>query len=274
MERRGSKPSHFCEFSSHGAILRALWRDLKAGLFSAVVTAFIVESYRSLQPDPNDSIVTLSSYINDPSNSNSTAIPVLQSFSPTPSSVRVNTFWFISLVLSLATVLVGIIALQWLREYQSYSTNLTSRDKYALFMMRADGLKTWHVPKIFTTLPLLLQSALILFFGGTIDFLHAIGRWAVTIPVAVIVDLILTFLVATTLLPWLQMLVISLKLPVNKDQDLSGEREILYPDQIYNTAPSQCPYKSPQARGSKLLDHSPSNTVEDSPSYAQSALSI
>ncbi|KAH9477121.1 hypothetical protein JR316_0011037 [Psilocybe cubensis] len=242
------------------------WKDevqnllIFAGLFSAVVTAFIVESYKSLQPDPNDTILILLSniaiHIDGASRSNSTALPLVPlPFSPTPSAVRVNTFWFISLVLSLTTVLVGIIALQWLREHQSYSTNLTSRQKYALFMMRADGLKTWHVPKIFTSLPLLLQSALILFFGGTIDFLHAIGHLDVTIPVTVIIGVVLIFLVATTILPWLQMFVLSLRLATHKDHypSGSGDERALYPEEIYNRPPSQCPYKSPQARAVRNL---------------------
>lgn len=49
--------------------------------------------------------------------------------------------------------------------------------------MQADGLETWHIDKIFTLLPLLLQSALVLFLGGVIDFLYVIGHWTMVIPV-------------------------------------------------------------------------------------------
>ncbi|KAF9478479.1 hypothetical protein BDN70DRAFT_808714, partial [Pholiota conissans] len=76
-----------------------------AGLFSAVVTAFLIESYKFLLPDPNDAIIGLLTQIaNGPNttfsqpNSNLAA-----SFTQTPSSVRINVFWFISLILSLAT---------------------------------------------------------------------------------------------------------------------------------------------------------------------------
>ncbi|KDR83160.1 hypothetical protein GALMADRAFT_26591, partial [Galerina marginata CBS 339.88] len=93
-----------------------------AGLFSAVVTAFIIESYKTLQPDPNDTIISLLSVIANRLDNTTTPIPVLLSPTdpgshPTPatSSIRINNFWFISLVLSLATVLVGTISLQWIR---------------------------------------------------------------------------------------------------------------------------------------------------------------
>ncbi|KDR82266.1 hypothetical protein GALMADRAFT_22842, partial [Galerina marginata CBS 339.88] len=98
-----------------------------AGLFSAVVTAFVVESYKNLQQDPNDALVALVSQLvtrlESPSGNTSTPSSLMFSnvnsaFSPAPSSIRVNILWFISLVLSLTTVLVGIVSLQWLREHQ------------------------------------------------------------------------------------------------------------------------------------------------------------
>ncbi|KAH9487226.1 hypothetical protein JR316_0001295 [Psilocybe cubensis] len=190
------------------------WKDevqnllIFAGLFSAVVTTFIIESYKSLQPDPNDFVIDLLSHISTRLNASlepsATITSMAQTFSPTSSSVRVNSFWFTSLVLSLTTVLVGIIALQWLREHQFYSTDLSPREKYSLYCMREDALKTWQVDKIFNSLPLLLQCALILFLGGVVDFLQAIGNIGVFVPVAIIVGLTLLFLVMTTVLPSLQ----------------------------------------------------------------------
>ncbi|KAH9474779.1 hypothetical protein JR316_0013244, partial [Psilocybe cubensis] len=190
------------------------WKDevqyllIFAGLFSAVITAFIVESYKNLQPDPNDAIVSLLSQIASQMdrslNVTTVNLSPANSFAPTPSSIRVNVFWFISLVLSMGTVIIGIVSLQWLREHQSYESDLSPREKYALFNMRANGLKRWHVDKFLNSLPLLLQAALVLFLGGVIDFLHAIGYWAVTIPVVVVIAFILLFLVTTTLLPCLQ----------------------------------------------------------------------
>ncbi|PPQ93762.1 hypothetical protein CVT25_008142 [Psilocybe cyanescens] len=223
------------------------WKDevqnllIFAGLFSAIVTAFIVESYKNLQQNPNDVMVTLLSQIasrlDGPLNSSAAALapPNQTLFVPDASSIRVNAFWFISLVLSLTTVLIGIVSLQWLREHLVYS-DLSPREKYATYHMRAEGLKKWHVDKIFTAMPLLLQCALVLFLGGIIDFLHAIGYWTVTIPVTVVVAFTLTFLIATTFLPCLQL--ISLHVHFSPKSGRSPGPQ---------SPPSQCPYKSPQS---------------------------
>ncbi|KAF9552343.1 hypothetical protein CPC08DRAFT_674224, partial [Agrocybe pediades] len=97
--------------------------------------------------------------------------------------------------------------------------------------MRSDGFKQWHVGTIFATLPLLLQAALVLFFGGTIDFLLSLDK-EVAIPVAVVIGLALFFLIATTMLPSLQSLMLYASLVFFRRPALP---------------PSQCPYKSPQS---------------------------
>ncbi|KDR66600.1 hypothetical protein GALMADRAFT_30567, partial [Galerina marginata CBS 339.88] len=145
------------------------------GLFSAVVTAFVIESYKTLQPDPSSAMIDLLSHIatrlDNPLNElEVSSIASAASFSPPSSSIRVNILWFLSLILSLTTVLVGIITLQWLREYQSYP-GLSPKESLAVFRMRSEGMERWYVWKIFTALPLLLQAALALFLIGVIDFL-------------------------------------------------------------------------------------------------------
>ncbi|PPQ88072.1 hypothetical protein CVT25_013680 [Psilocybe cyanescens] len=70
-------------------------------------------------------------------------------FVPDALTIRVNIFWFISLFLSLTIVLFGIVSLQWLRVprlFRFYS-DLSPREEYD---MRAEGLKKWHVDKIFS----------------------------------------------------------------------------------------------------------------------------
>ncbi|KAF8164663.1 hypothetical protein BJ912DRAFT_863622, partial [Pholiota molesta] len=155
----------------------AAWKDevstllIFAGLFSAVVTAFVIESYKFLQPGPNDAVVGLLFHIANSLN-NTTPFPpavspasIATPFSQTSSSVRINILWFISLILSLTIVLVGTISLQWLREHQSYP-DVSSKEKLAIFHMRAEALDVWFVPQIFSALPVLLQVALALFLGG------------------------------------------------------------------------------------------------------------
>ncbi|KAF9484070.1 hypothetical protein BDN70DRAFT_826261, partial [Pholiota conissans] len=206
-----------------------------AGLFSAVVTAFVIESYRFLQPDPNDTIIGLLTQIANGPNatslsplSASTSSSKLASFSSTSSSVRINVFWFFSLILSLTTVLVGTIALQWLREHQSYP-GFSPKQILAALRMRSKALKAWYVPQIFATLPLLLQSALMLFLVGLIDFTQPLGM-ALSISITCVIALVILFFVATTILPAVQGLCL-----------LTGYFS-------RDAVPSPCAFKSPQAQ--------------------------
>uniref|UniRef100_A0A8H8CG05 CHAT domain-containing protein n=1 Tax=Psilocybe cubensis TaxID=181762 RepID=A0A8H8CG05_PSICU len=217
------------------------WKDevqnllIFAGLFSAVITAFVVESYKNLQRDSNADMILLLSHIatrlDSPGNFSTMSFSLPSSFSPDPSAVRVNAFWFLSLILSLATVLVGIISLQWLREYQSFPGR-SARDILAIYRMRAEGIEKWHVSKIFTVLPLLLQAALVLFFAGILDFLHALGNNTVLVIAAIAVGVTLLFLLVTTFMPAYQNLALQLWFLVSKRK---------------HRPPSQCPYKSPQS---------------------------
>jgi hypothetical protein len=149
---------------------------------------------------------------------------------PAPSSIRINVFWFISLVFSLTTVLIGIVSLQWLREHQEYPPSLSSQDRFALFNMRARGLEAWYVPQIFAALPVLLQFSLVLFFVGLVDFLLA-SQIKVAIPVIIAIGVPLVFLVWTTVTPSLQAFMLCLP--------IAGRVE---------RVPEQCPYKSTQSR--------------------------
>ena len=199
------------------------------------MTAFIIESYKLLQPAPllSDQLTAVLLQV-------SLAQTVTNSTSsPTPSAIRVNILWFTSLMLSLATVLIGIISLQWLQEYQSYP-NVSAREKLALFNMRSEAFDKWHIKGIFTTLPLLLQLALVLFFGGIIDFLSQL-RPEVAIPVTIIIAITLFFLAATTILPTLQTVALYF-----------GLRNHLRNCSTY----SQCPYKSPQSHAFRSICNS------------------
>ncbi|TFK62480.1 hypothetical protein BDN72DRAFT_777026, partial [Pluteus cervinus] len=68
-----------------------------------------------------------------------TASSQLSPFVPTSFSVRINIFWLLSLVLSLSTVLIGILSLQWLREFQ-YDGAFSFKDALAIRQLRHEGL--------------------------------------------------------------------------------------------------------------------------------------
>ena len=157
-------------------------------------------------------LTRIATHLDNPLNGTSLVsqqIDALPSTSPVSSSIRINVFWFISLVLSLTTVLIGIVSLQWLRELQEYPNSLSSRDRFAMFNIRVRGLEAWYVPQIFAVLPVLLQFSLVLFFVGLVDFLLA-SETKVAIPVIIATGVPLVFLVWTTVTPSLQAFVLHL----------------------------------------------------------------
>jgi len=153
----------------------------------------------------------------------------IPTFTPTPSDVRINTFWFLSLILSLTTVLTGIIALQWLREHLRPHTDLEPQIAFSLHRLNVESLDRWYLPQIFTALPLLLQLALFLFMSGVVEFLWSLNS-TVALPISVAVGLSLFFRVCTTVMPTIQALLLFLpRLPCG------------------NLPRSPCPYRSPQS---------------------------
>ncbi|KAI0037378.1 hypothetical protein FA95DRAFT_130184, partial [Auriscalpium vulgare] len=92
------------------------------GLFSATVAAFIIESYKNLQPDAPDASVLLLSRISAQlaagasgaqALANLPPLPEPSSFRPSPAALRVNICWFLSLSLSLSCALAATLMQQW-----------------------------------------------------------------------------------------------------------------------------------------------------------------
>lgn len=172
-----------------------------AGLFSAVVTAFVVDSYKWLHDDSGDATVQLLVQVANILIANTTA-PIVAP--PTTAltdkgSVRINTCWFLSLTLSLASALVGILAKQWVREYER-DAGRTQPEGLGIRQVKYKGFEAWRVNEIVLTVPLLLQAALALFLAGVVELLWRLNR-AVAAPVIALVSCIGIFYLATTVLP-------------------------------------------------------------------------
>ncbi|PFH47002.1 hypothetical protein AMATHDRAFT_7186 [Amanita thiersii Skay4041] len=162
------------------------WKDeiekllIFAALFSATVTAFTVESYRWLLEDYAQTsallLAQLSFQVNASANNVNVTLLVPQNqapFTPDPRSVRINITWFLSLVLCLSTVVVGILCFQWLREF-SQERPLSSEEAVMDRQMRYEGLLAWKVPEVISTLPVVLQLSVFLFFAGILDLLWSL----------------------------------------------------------------------------------------------------
>ncbi|EIW55906.1 uncharacterized protein TRAVEDRAFT_128690, partial [Trametes versicolor FP-101664 SS1] len=158
-----------------------LIRWMQAALFSSALTTFIIESYRNLQPDPTSvllqAILVELMMTRDPATAPSTLV---QQFKVAASAVRVNVYWFTSLILSLSTALIAILAKQWVNYLLAgLSPVPSSRARHRQYRM--DGMRRWNLPAVLSFLPVLLHISLLLFFTGLVDFI-----WGLNDTVAII----------------------------------------------------------------------------------------
>ncbi|CAE6471797.1 unnamed protein product [Rhizoctonia solani] len=106
---------------------------LFAALFSAILTAFLIESTSMLQQNPVDASATLLLFIAQSQRRIELGIPAntldpiaSNEFSPSMLSRFINGLWFTSLALSLSAALIAMLAKEWLASY------LATSEHYAL----------------------------------------------------------------------------------------------------------------------------------------------
>ncbi|KII83399.1 hypothetical protein PLICRDRAFT_148174, partial [Plicaturopsis crispa FD-325 SS-3] len=177
-----------------------------SGLFSAVVTAFVIEFYTQLQPDPQQTANTLladiAQSIHDLANNISmpSAVPSTQQDQPTASVTFVNCAWFASLACTLAVSLIILLVKQLIA---AYSMNLevgSKKEQVLRRQFRRDALTTWHVPGLIDALPTILHTSLGLFLVGLVVQLQTINT-SVFVITAALVGFILAFYLFTTVAP-------------------------------------------------------------------------
>ncbi|KAG8941901.1 hypothetical protein FRC03_003862, partial [Tulasnella sp. 419] len=156
-----------------------------AGLFSAINTAFIMESYKDLQPNPADTTNELLRLFISHRSDNLTLSPEeLKPGSHNPSAVHINSFFFSSLSLSLSAAFGAVTAKQWLTEYTNVGAMTALHKQGRKRQEKYQGLKTWHLRLVIAVLPMLLQFSLLLFLIGVVDFLWEWDRRVATLQLA------------------------------------------------------------------------------------------
>lgn len=173
----------------------------QAGLFSAVLTAFVVISVTMLQQDNTQTTATAVLQISAQLSNHSLPPVIVEPFEPATSSVTINCLWFLSLVLSLTSALFGMIAKQWLREYMEWTTaSLTSQNAITLRQKRYEAFVGWKVPAVVAAIPALLEVSLILFFAGMVVYLRTVNAVVAGVTTAGIA-LVIGLAVLATILP-------------------------------------------------------------------------
>ena len=190
----------------------------QAGLFSATLTAFITESQKTLKSNPDDEIayyarqaVVLLAQISAQLAASGSSVPstvlfppALPEFHAAKSDVRVNTFWFMSLVFSLSAALGATLVQQWAREYvqffQRYNHPL-KRARVRQFLH--EGANRWHMDLVVHLVPALIHISLFLFFIGLADSLFKINVATATTTTILIVLCALCYLFSSVIAPFL-----------------------------------------------------------------------
>ncbi|KAF8594064.1 hypothetical protein BDV93DRAFT_459730 [Ceratobasidium sp. AG-I] len=158
-------PLYVEEATSWDAALVREWNQY-AALFSAIVTAFVIESSKSLQEDNAAATVLKLVEISETlqlialgARPNVTSPSAAEPFQPTKNAVLVNKLWFISLSLSITVSLVAILVKQWCNGLTSES--FTSPCQQARTRQaRYQALIDWHTRDIVEFLPIIMHSAL------------------------------------------------------------------------------------------------------------------
>ncbi|KAF9025420.1 hypothetical protein BDZ89DRAFT_910641, partial [Hymenopellis radicata] len=181
-----------------------------AGLFSAVVSTFVSQTFQTLQIDNSEvtsylifELVHLQRASMDglPSSSvpHSPLSPYM-TFRPTSTASWVNGLWFTSLALSLTTALIAVLTKQWIHEYRTSIELGTYRERGRIRQFRFTNLSEWHVPVIIGLLPVLMHVALGVFFAGLILLLLSLSR-RITASISVVVAAALAAYLVTNVIP-------------------------------------------------------------------------
>ncbi|KAK6995925.1 hypothetical protein R3P38DRAFT_2737167, partial [Favolaschia claudopus] len=176
-----------------------------AGLFSAILTAFLIESYKTLTPDSGDDMKALltqiSTQLSGIATGSSVDLPAPEPFVPPTSSLICNLLWFISLGLSLSCALIATLVEQWARDFK-YKTEMRSAPviRARIFSYLYYGLKRFNMHAVVDVIPLLLHASLILFFAGLVAFLVPVNE-AVTISVFILLGIVVIAYMTLTVFP-------------------------------------------------------------------------
>jgi hypothetical protein len=164
----------------------------------AVLAAFVIASYPSLQPDQTQISAQLLLQISLQLADSSTPPASLPVFQVQSSAQGVNICWFSSLVLSLLAAMFGFFLKQWIRTYMRWTQITPKRD--AIVERQFLYTRMWVLSYVVTALPILLESAVTLFLGGLIGFLWTIHR-TVAIIMTVLIGISFGTIAAATFLP-------------------------------------------------------------------------
>lgn len=139
MEVKYEQPPDFCRSDSLEAVFLVLI-PAKAALFTAIVTAFVLDAMSDLDKMPQS---------NQPS-----------------SILTVNTLWFLSIISSLAATTWAILCLEWCAFLTEGSPAEDYEEMAEKRQRKFEAMERWKMRLIVAAIPLFLHTSLFLFLAG------------------------------------------------------------------------------------------------------------
>ncbi|CAE6470164.1 unnamed protein product [Rhizoctonia solani] len=188
----------------------------QAALFTAICTAFVIESAKSLKEDTAETaarrldqiasilLVVANANNTPPLNSMEIIAPVApKPFSPRGVDVCVNALWFFSLSLSAAVALMAILAKEWCYQFMSGRIgdpwSQTERRQ-----QRWSGIKKWKMEQVIIFLPSFIHLSFLSFAVGLCIYLGDLN-WRVAILASIVTFGSIVVYVASTIFPFLNL---------------------------------------------------------------------
>ncbi len=187
--------------------------ETKAGLFSAVLTAFIIEFYRKLEPDYTaisahqqhtmsiNIQALLNASLNLPVEPIYDAADPIMGFQPSPAIVWTVGLWFSALACSISVVVLAWLVKLWFLAYMKGMNSGNAYDCAHRRQYRHNALVAWKVPAIVAALPVLIHMTITLFLIGLVILLWSQINSPAAYTVLVITILMILVYSITTLLP-------------------------------------------------------------------------
>ncbi|KZV69540.1 hypothetical protein PENSPDRAFT_479256, partial [Peniophora sp. CONT] len=151
------------------------------GLFAATVAAFIIESYKLLQPDTGAQTVALLAQLVSINNATPIVPPpeiLPEPFDAPDTAVIVNSLWFLSLVISLFCALLATLIQEWtrdfLRDIQRRSPDMTIKDYAFNHIFVRMGVEHFQLDSVTSIIVALMHVAVIIFLVGLAMFVSSI----------------------------------------------------------------------------------------------------
>lgn len=175
--------------------------SMQAALFSAVLTAFVIESYQYMKPASTNTEVILQKILFTLQSNGEVPITA-HSFDADPRTssistfVRINALWFASLVTSVSTAFLAMLSKEWLADLHDgrgdTSTEMHMRGRQ--IQLRYDSMRNWRLSLVLPFLPFLLHISLLLFFAGLVDFLWYFNKTVGIVAATFVAGMVLIYI--------------------------------------------------------------------------------